>query len=81
MRSSKEKHIQVVTRILHYLKGSPGRGLLLAKNDHLEIKGYTDAGWAGAMDRRSISGYFTFVGGNLVTWRSKKQNVVTRSSA
>ena len=32
-------------------------------------------------DRRSTSGYFTFVGGNLVTWRSKKQNVVSRSSA
>ncbi|CAL9007393.1 unnamed protein product [Prunus brigantina] len=30
---------------------------------------------------RSTSGYFTFVGGNLVTWRSKKQNVVSRSSA
>ncbi|RVW76052.1 hypothetical protein CK203_049190 [Vitis vinifera] len=32
-------------------------------------------------DRRSTSGYFTFVGGNLVTWKSKKQNVVARSSA
>ena len=32
-------------------------------------------------DRRSTSGYCTFVGGNLVTWRSKKQNVVARSSA
>ena len=43
---------------------------------------YSDAGWAGAMDdRRSTSGYFTFVGGNLVTRRSKKQNVVARSSA
>ncbi|WJZ80856.1 hypothetical protein VitviT2T_000733 [Vitis vinifera] len=37
---------------------------------------------AGAVDdRRSTSGYFTFVGGNLVTWKSKKQNVVARSSA
>lgn len=33
------------------------------------------------MDRRSTSGYCSFVGGNLVTWRSKKQNVVARSSA
>ena len=31
-------------------------------------------------DRRSTSGYFTFVGGVLVTWKSKKQNVVSRSS-
>ncbi|KAM1545218.1 hypothetical protein PS2_045240 [Malus domestica] len=45
-------------------------------------KGYTDADWAGNItDCRSTSGYFTFVAGNLVTWRSKKQNVVARSTA
>ncbi|XP_048235664.1 uncharacterized mitochondrial protein AtMg00810-like [Ricinus communis] len=33
------------------------------------------------IDRRSTSGYCTFVWGNLVTWRSKKHNVVARSSA
>ena len=43
---------------------------------------YTDVDWAGVVDdRRSTSCYFTFVGGNLVTWRSKKHNVVSRSSA
>jgi hypothetical protein len=42
----------------------------------------SDSDWAGAIDdRRSTLGYFTFVGGNLVTWRSKIQNVVARSSA
>ncbi|XP_021802654.1 uncharacterized protein LOC110746726 [Prunus avium] len=52
------------------------------KNGHLDLEGYTNADYAGNItDRRSTSGYFTFVGGNLVTCRSKKQNVVSRSSA
>ncbi|KAK2991229.1 hypothetical protein RJ640_018312 [Escallonia rubra] len=77
-----EDHMNAVLRILRYLKSAPGRGLMLRKNNHLNIDGYTDADWAGsATDRRSTSGYFTFVGGNLVTWRSKKQKVVALSSA
>ena len=51
-------------------------------NNILEICGFTNADLAGNItDQRSTSGYFTFVGGNLVMWRSKKQNVVARSSA
>ena len=43
---------------------------------------YTDVDYASLLvDRRSTSGYCMFLGGNLVTWRSKKQNVVARSSA
>ncbi|RVX05485.1 Retrovirus-related Pol polyprotein from transposon RE1 [Vitis vinifera] len=61
---------------------SPGKGLMFSKNGHLKVAGYTDADWAGNItDRKSTAGYFTFVGGNLVTWRSKKQKVVALSSA
>ncbi|XP_057972787.1 uncharacterized mitochondrial protein AtMg00810-like [Malania oleifera] len=43
---------------------------------------YMGIDWVGNIsDRKSTSGYFTFVGGNLVTWRSKKQKVVALSSA
>ncbi|KAL6180592.1 hypothetical protein ACLB2K_047253 [Fragaria x ananassa] len=71
-----------VMRILRYLKSALGKGLVFRKHGHLSTSGYTDADWVGNItDRRSTSGYFIFVGGNLVTWRSKKQNVVTRSSA
>lgn len=82
MHSPRESHMEAVYRILRYLKSAPGRGILFSKHDHLQVEAYTDADWAGSVtDRRSTSGYCTFVGGNLVTWRSKKQSVVARSSA
>ncbi|WJZ90446.1 hypothetical protein VitviT2T_009589 [Vitis vinifera] len=83
MHNLGEQHMNAVMRILRYLKNAPRKGILFAKNvDHQSIEVYTDADWASVMyDRRSTSGYFTFVGGNLVIWKSKKQNVVARSSA
>ncbi|RVX18212.1 Retrovirus-related Pol polyprotein from transposon RE1 [Vitis vinifera] len=82
MHSPKESHLEAVYKILRYLKGSPGRGLFFKKSDSKKVEIYTDADWAGsADDRRSTTGYCTYVWGNLVTWRSKKQSVVARSSA
>ncbi|XP_042488724.1 uncharacterized mitochondrial protein AtMg00810-like [Macadamia integrifolia] len=82
MHAPKSGHLDAVYCILRYFKSSPGKGLLYAKNHHLRIEGYSDVDWAGSIfDRRSTSGYCTFVGGYLVIWRSKKQPVVARSSA
>lgn len=61
---------------------TPGRGLLYKKCDNINIEIYTNAYWVGdIIDKRSTSGYCSNVWGNLVTWRSKKQHVVSRSSA
>ncbi|XP_037493736.1 secreted RxLR effector protein 161-like [Jatropha curcas] len=83
MHNPGKQHMDAVTHILRYIKAAPGKGILFRKNStEQEIQVYTDADWAGDIgDRKSTSGYFTFVEGNLVTWRSKKQNVVARSSA
>ena len=82
MHDQRESHLQAAYRVLHYLKDNPGRGILFKKNNTLTLEAYTDADYAGSIvDRRSTTGYCTFLGGNLVTWRSKKQNVVARSSA
>jgi len=81
MNSPSEEHLEAVYRILRYL-GNPGKGLLFKKTSERNVSIFTDADWAGSVtDRRSTSGYCTYVWGNLVTWRSKKQGVVARSSA
>lgn len=68
MHSPSNTHLQAVYRILKYLKGTPERGLLFKKNSEKGIQVYTDADWAGsADDRKSTSGYCSFVWGNLVT--------------
>ncbi|XP_073104417.1 uncharacterized protein [Elaeis guineensis] len=67
------------TLFYRHLKGK--KTILLVYVDDI-VEGFTNADWAGSLDdRRSTSGYCTYVGGNLVTWRSKKQSVVARSSA
>ena len=82
MHQPHRAHMDAVLRIIRYLKGTVGHGVLFKSNGHLETQVYTDADWAGDKGtRRSASGYFTLVGGNLVSWRSKKQKVVALSSA
>ncbi|RVX16826.1 Retrovirus-related Pol polyprotein from transposon RE1 [Vitis vinifera] len=82
LHSHYEVHLEAVYRILRYLKSTPRKGFFLKKSEQKTIEAYTDADWAGSVtDRRSTSGYCTYIWGNLVTWRSKKQSVVARSSA
>jgi hypothetical protein len=82
MHDPRDGHLEAAQRILRYLKGTPGKGLWFKSNGHLNVDGYCDADWASCLDdRRSTSGYCVFVGGNLVSWRSKKQSVVSKSTA
>ncbi|XP_049358591.1 uncharacterized mitochondrial protein AtMg00810-like [Solanum verrucosum] len=82
MSSPTIKHWEALAQILCYLKGAPGLGILYSNSDHTCVECFADADYTGSkIDRRSTTGYCVFVRGNLVSWRSKKQSVVSRSSA
>ena len=68
MKDPRLPHWEVVIRIVRYLKAHPSRGLLYKAKGHLRVEAYTNANWAGSTsDRKSTTGYCTFLGGNLIT--------------
>ncbi|KAL0409675.1 UNVERIFIED_CONTAM: Retrovirus-related Pol polyprotein from transposon RE1 [Sesamum radiatum] len=68
--------------IVRYLKGSPTLGLFFPSNSNFELTAYCDADWASCPDsRRSLTGFCIFIGGALVSWKTKKQSTVSRSTA
>ena len=74
-------HYEAVKRILRYVKGTVCTGLKIQKSLSTVLNIYTDADWAGCSDdRRSTGGYAIFLGPNLVSWSSRKQPTVSRSS-
>lgn len=75
------KHWCATKRVLRYLKGTLHHGLHIGQSANLSLIGYSDADWACCPDdRKSIGGYCVFFGDTLVSWSSKKQSVVARSS-
>ncbi|KAE8239630.1 hypothetical protein A4X06_0g8158, partial [Tilletia controversa] len=81
MANPRPEHIVGAYRLLRYLKGTSGIGLVFTDESNVQIEGFCDADHAKDHDnRRSVSGYAFFVHGNLVSWRSRLQATVAISS-
>jgi len=78
MNSTCTIHYAAVLRIIRYIKGTLFYGLHYSTTSPLTLIAYSNADWAG--DRRSTTGFCIFLGDSLISWRSKKQTLVARSS-
>ncbi|XP_020682498.1 uncharacterized protein LOC110099637 [Dendrobium catenatum] len=80
MQTPTVQHYKELKRILCYINGTLSFGLPIVTGD-LHIHSYTDADWASDnTDRKSTSGFYNFIGPNLISWTVKKQVTVEKSS-
>nr|GEW02260.1 ribonuclease H-like domain-containing protein [Tanacetum cinerariifolium] len=82
MHDPREPYFSALKRILRYVRSTLSYGLQLYSSTTSTLVAYLDADWAGcSTTRRSTSGYCIFLGNNLLSWSSKRQFTISRSSA
>lgn len=82
MQEPKHDHWEAALRVVRYLKGNPGQGVVLHRNCDLKLYGWCDPDWATCpLTRRSLTGWFIQLGTSPISWKTKKQHTVSRSSA
>lgn len=78
----REPHFEVALHIVRYLKNTLGIGLLHSSKSSLVLNSYSDADWSSCQfSSRSLSAYCVYLGDNLVSWKTKKQKTMSKSSA
>eukprot|EP00253_Pinus_taeda_P031401 PITA_31401 len=81
MERPKETHWQAAKRILRYVNGTKGFGILYSSFQSFMLTSYTESDWAGSFDdRKSTLGYVFHMGSGAISWASKKQPVVSLST-
>lgn len=82
MKEPLTEHMNAAHRVLRYIKGTPGYGILMKSDCDLQIRAYCDADWGACpLTRRSLTAFLVTIGGSPISWKTKKQTTVSRSSA
>ena len=81
MQHPRKPHYDATLHVLRYLKNTPGQDILFSPQSLLGLKAFCDADWARcSVTRRSTTLYCVFLGDSLISWKSKKQKIVSLTS-
>nr|XP_016475818.1 PREDICTED: uncharacterized mitochondrial protein AtMg00810-like [Nicotiana tabacum] len=82
MQQPKASHWEATLRLVRYLMGSSGQGILLKNNPCTQLTVFCDSDWAACLNtRKSVTGYIVKLGDSIISWKLKKQHTMSRSSA
>ncbi|XP_060195375.1 uncharacterized mitochondrial protein AtMg00810-like [Lycium barbarum] len=82
LQQPKKSHMDEAIKIVKYIKSQPGQGILISSAPIESVTAYCDADWATCSHtRKSVSDYLIKLGQSLISWKSKKQTTISRSSA
>ena len=82
MQAPTDAHFQALQHTLNYVHSTAGEGILLRATDHLSLQAFLDSDWGSYVDtRHSITGYLLLLGKSPISWKSKKQTTVSKSSS
>lgn len=75
-------HWEGALHILKYHKGTICHGLCYSTSSSSQLQAYCDSDYAKCNDtRKSITGFYIFLGDNLISWKSKNQHTISPSTA
>ncbi|GAA0183670.1 transmembrane signal receptor [Lithospermum erythrorhizon] len=81
MQCPRQEHWDAIVRVVCYLKGTPGQGLLFTSACDLSFTSWFDSDCASCpLTRRSLTGWIVFLGCSPISWKAKKQHTIFRSS-
>lgn len=82
MQAPRLPHFDALCHTLRYVSHTVGQGILLKASNKLTLQAFSDSDWASCVDtRRSITGYIMLFGNSPISWKSKKQTTISRSSS
>lgn len=82
VNAPKPAHWEAALRVVRYLKNSPGQGILLRADTPLILMAWCDSDWGTCpLTNRSLTGWFLQLGGSPLSWKTRKHDRVSRSSA
>ncbi|XP_015159271.1 uncharacterized mitochondrial protein AtMg00810-like [Solanum tuberosum] len=82
MQDPREPHLRAAFHMLRYLKKDPTLGVFMSSSADFRVSAYCDSDWAACPDsRKSVTGYIVLLGDSPISWKSKKQETISLSSA